>query len=401
MKPTYLLILALIYSGIIGRKPADGISCQDIEWDSLLKISRVHGISGLICKGIRVSGCSTDIPDAIYTQLKADFMRDIRTDRFQQAELAGLFEIFEENSVDYLPLKGTVMKEYYDSTALRTMSDADVMIRISQYNEISMILKNLGYVFINESSHEIVWQKDRMTLELHKVALDPKYSKVTDSFSSLFDLGTPVQGTFKYVLDATQQVIYAISHLAKHLVAGGARLRSFIDIYYLINDTQYDSNMTETALAQVGLKDFFNLIVKTLNQWQGGNFRFDEESELLICSIMGESTDYSREKWMSVDAARRAREYNSKSILKKTRYIIYRLFPPIRIMKIKFAVLIDKPYLLPFYWIWRIVKFLFSGKKTIEQVWDVQINNNPETIDRYMSDMRALHLDKLAIPEEL
>ena len=107
------------------------------------------------------------VPDEILTRIKAGFFQDIRLDRLQNTELTQLFRAFEEMSIDYFPIKGTVMKKYYPGSVYRWMSDADIFIREDQYGIISGIMKNAGYSFIDESEHEFRWRKSGFLIEFH------------------------------------------------------------------------------------------------------------------------------------------------------------------------------------------------------------------------------------------
>lgn len=47
----------------------------------------------------------------------------------QQHELSVIKSEFEKNGIDYAPIKGSVVREYYPRPELRTMGDADVLIK--------------------------------------------------------------------------------------------------------------------------------------------------------------------------------------------------------------------------------------------------------------------------------
>ena len=48
------------------------------------------------------------------------------------------FTIAEENGIDYLPLKGYNLKKLYPKPELRTMGDADVLIRLADFYHVSI-----------------------------------------------------------------------------------------------------------------------------------------------------------------------------------------------------------------------------------------------------------------------
>ena len=79
-----------------------------------------------------------------------------------------------------MPLKGLVLKSIYPETYLREMSDADILIKDSQYKDkIVPLMKSLGYVFSDtKSEHDYKWVKDGyMVVELHKFLFDSDYTE--------------------------------------------------------------------------------------------------------------------------------------------------------------------------------------------------------------------------------
>ena len=55
---------------------------------------------------------------------------------------------------------------------MRTMGDADILIKTEQYERIVPIMNRLGYLPGVESNHECVWDKKNMLhVELHKMLI--------------------------------------------------------------------------------------------------------------------------------------------------------------------------------------------------------------------------------------
>ena len=55
---------------------------------------------------------------------------------------------------------------------MRTMGDADILIKTEQYERIVPIMNRLGYLPGVESNHEYVWDKKNMLhVELHKMLI--------------------------------------------------------------------------------------------------------------------------------------------------------------------------------------------------------------------------------------
>lgn len=237
MNQLHVDIMKLVRSGITGE-PCEAVSVSD--WDKVLKISRVQDLSGIIYRAIRLSKNNITPPESFLTALKLQFTSDLRTDRIQRSELSNLFKTFDEKNIDYLPLKGIVMKDYYPSPELRFMADADILIRHSQYKEIAEIIKKAGYSFQEESDYEIIWKKGLSLLEFHKVIFSPKETNCSGYFDNAFKTAAIIPGTNRYRFEPASLIVYSVAHFAKHFVTGGTRLRNLIDIRYLLNEGNAD-----------------------------------------------------------------------------------------------------------------------------------------------------------------
>ena len=65
----------------------------------------------------------------------------------QMRALERIFQAFEENGIEYMPLKGCNMKKLYPKPELRPMGDADILIHTDQHEKISTIMRKLGFDF--------------------------------------------------------------------------------------------------------------------------------------------------------------------------------------------------------------------------------------------------------------
>ena len=175
-------LLALTRAGLMDVPLETDISPED--WYAIIKIAEEQNLISILYRAVRISGLK--VPDEILTRIKAGFFQDIRLDRLQNTELTQLFAAFEDQGVDYLPIKGAVMKKYYPGSVYRCMSDADIFIREDQYGIISGIMKKAGYSFICESEHELRWKKSGFLIEFHKQAMSSAYVSVVDYYGDGF-----------------------------------------------------------------------------------------------------------------------------------------------------------------------------------------------------------------------
>ena len=75
----------------------------------------------------------------------------------QLYEIDKVSKEFDKNGIEYLKLKGSIIKRLYPKHEMRVMSDADILIRKDQMSEIEKILPSIEYNFKYLSDYEWVW----------------------------------------------------------------------------------------------------------------------------------------------------------------------------------------------------------------------------------------------------
>ena len=73
----------------------------------------------------------------------------------QMTDLQRVLDAFDKHGIDYLPLKGSHLKSLYPKPELRLMGDADILIRMDQYDKIIPLMEKLGFREKYESDHEL------------------------------------------------------------------------------------------------------------------------------------------------------------------------------------------------------------------------------------------------------
>ena len=76
-----------------------------------------------------------------------------------------IYTAFDENGIDYLPLKGCNMKHLYPKPELRAMGDADILIRERQLSMVSEVLEKTGFEQEDEMDHHSGWYSDSLHSE--------------------------------------------------------------------------------------------------------------------------------------------------------------------------------------------------------------------------------------------
>lgn len=379
-------ILMLLKSALTNEKC---ILPENFDLSKSIKIAKMHNIVPMLYYGVITSGvpCS----DAVSQQLFNITALSLSASENQMFELGRIFSAFDENGIDYLPIKGSVLKELYPKPEMRAMGDADILINTKQYDTICKTMELLGFQKGEESDHELKWHSPSLYLELHNRLISPTNRDYFEYWKNPWEKAINVSG-HRYKFSDEDDFIYVLTHLAIHYRAGGIGIKHFTDIFvYMQAKPDLNFEYIETELKKIGLYEFFRNIKNLLNVWFcGGNS--DAVTDYMTDYIFSSGCFGTYER-NALSRAVKAKQKLGSSKKARITEIIKVVFLPYKGMCIKYPVLKKLPFLLPFMWVIRIFSVLFFNRKSLKKL-DVSINAvTEENIDDYQMSLKLVGLD--------
>lgn len=379
----FKLIASVISDGEYPEMP------DTISWENILKVSMIHNISNII--GYAISNGKYDVPPQIKKQFEKKIFERLAVSTNQNNELVKIFNIFEKKNIDYMPLKGTILQDLYPEKDMRTMADADILIKNTQYDEARQILSDLDYEFVSESDHEFNYiKKPFMHIELHKYLI-PSYNE--DLFGYFGDgwkrAKKSKDGSPRYELSKEDNFIYLIAHFAKHYRDSGIGIKGVIDLWiYLEKYPDMDMDCIYTELEKLNLKEFYENLLKLLKVWFADG-EMDEITSMMTLFIINSSTFGTVKNHMSAKSIRENKNIEDAEKFKYLRHI----FPNIKKMKLIFPILDKFPVLLPFFWAYRVVRLVLFRRDKIKTLKQGVDSINLDTVLEYDRHMKLVGID--------
>ncbi len=358
-------VIALLRSAITGQKYPLPPAFQIAE---AMDLVRSHSMSTLVYTGAVT--CGIDPKDPAMQHLFSLYCKAMLQSERQLMQLRQLYAAFDEAQIDYMPLKGSVMKALYPKPELRLMGDADILIRMDQYEEhIRPVMERLGFVAAYESDHELVWDGKGLHLELHK-HLIPSYNQdFYEYFGDGWNLAVPESGS-RYAMTAEAEWIFLFTHFAKHFRNGGMGCRHVVDLWvYLRSHPQLKEDRVRAELKKLGLLEFYATIRCLLRAWF-------EDGVSDACSDFVTDYVFAGGSWGAMQNRIVAQNLqgahgNNETGISRLRYLLRVAFPDAMVLREKYTVLKKAPWLLPLVWIYRpVYKVLFERDSV-----DVHRNN--------------------------
>jgi hypothetical protein len=332
-----------------------------------LKLIKANQLSGLA-----VSSLKEELQEkSIYQNLKRDYYLYIKIDEIQKTLIEELRNLFNDNKIDFIFLKGSYLKTLYPETYLRSMGDIDVLVRKDKMEEIHKILEDNGFSnWTNSSSHDC-FMKNKINVEIHPL-LDSDFS---NEYQDLFI--KPWSYTYKlneyeYQLYPEYNFFYQLYHLTKHLYHSGVGYRSIIDLYLLLkaNEKAINEERFKEIFNKFPHSKFINNILVIINNNFSNELlnEIHKNDRILIAShrdfldFLFEAGTHGTGEGHNLFIGDIARRHNKKEwiVFTKIKFLFSKTFLPYKQMKGMYRYLVKCPILLPFAWIARFFKLLFS-----------------------------------------
>ena len=378
--------LSLIRSGLTGECPSlpEGFSMEDAY-----RVAEHHQILPLIYYGAVNLPSLGDHP--IMARCFERLCTYISHSAGQQERVQDICRRLDEAGVDYMPLKGTILKELYPSPEMRIMGDADILIRMENYPVISPIMRSLPGFPLPESDHEYTWMMPgKVTVELHK-RLIPSYNE--DYYAYYGDgwrLARPVsEGSHRYEMSREDTMIYLFTHFAKHYRDKGAGVKYVVDFFvYRRTYPDLDNAYLEREMRKLRLWEFYCNVMRLVQVWFEGASS-DEKMDFITDKIFNDGVFGKEENGIVSTGVKLSKTTGSV----KGKRTLQLIFPSYQSMSARHPILKKWAILLPIFWIWRIFDAVFSHKDRIRRRRKELDQLSDENISAYQQELNYVGLD--------
>lgn len=354
MNVTQKGIITLLKSAILQQSlplPAD------FDMEAAYPLIKSHHIVTMAYDGAVCCGISRQDPRM--KDLFRSYCKALQVSERQMRELDRLYAAFEENGIDYMPLKGCNMKKLYPRQELRLMGDADILIRMDQYDQIIPVMEQLGFEAGDVTDHELVWKSGGLYLELHK-RLVPSHNKDYHAyFGDGWQLAKCHQGT-QYSMTAEDAFLYLFAHFAKHFRGGGIGCRHVSDLWvYRRAHPSLDEAYIRAELQKLQLLEFYENTCCLIAVW------FEDRPSDPKTDFMNEFI-FASGSWGKIESRVLSETIRDSSralpgISGKLVYLWKLAFPSAAVLQNKYTILKKRPYLVPLVWLIRpFYKILFE-----------------------------------------
>jgi len=348
------LLFDIICRSVWGRELPDTQPLSDEQMQILYNIAKIHDLSHILTDGMM----KTDIvPESFKGELKKSLLLAVMRYEKQKYTLNEISELFEQNEIPFIPLKGSVIRDYYPQPWMRTSGDIDVLVHKSDCEKaIKLIEEKLEYKLRQyESLHAYsLYSPSGVQLELHYTLVeDVEILGTNEILNSIWNFVTDCDGK-KYMKKMPNEVfmLYHIVHIAKHFKGSGCGIRPFLDLWLLEQKMPFDRGRLDEMLNKSGILKFYDLSKQLCRVW----FENDEHGE-----VTRHMEEFLLESGIHGNLVSRNTIRNAKGD-SKIKAMMRLIFVPYEPLAKAYPGLKKRPYLYPFYQVGRWFK-IFDRKK--------------------------------------
>ena len=332
-------LLHLIRCALLGETPEKP---ENIDNTELFRLAKAQQVYNLVLPALEKGGCLSEEERKEWNNYR---LTELKRTIIVNNERAQICTDLDKAEIPYMFLKGLVIREYYPESFMRQMSDNDILYDKTRRNELLKIMKKHGFYLgtASENSDDF-YKKPFCAFEMHR-DLFFEESEFCPDLNPWQNAVRESENSSKYNISKEDNYIYALAHLYKHhFYKEGCGVRFLCDFYLLNKKDNLDREYINNKLKDYGIYDFDKTVCGLAEVLFEDKEPKDNEKELL--DFMFEGGVYGKSKR---DIASEIEQHGGK-----LGFLIYRLFPSKKEMKAAYKSLEKRPYLLPFYYIYRL-----------------------------------------------
>jgi len=381
MTPNQAFFFKLLNDFIEG-KPTTEIP-DDIDWDWLIDRTTHHAFNAVLYLQLR----NVLKDNEQYAEVFQNIYKQYRSCIYRTVSQIEDFKTFERKATDkgitFVPMKGTVLRNYWPIPEAREMSDIDIIIHKEDQLKADEIMKEMNLPCISwgagvwayldkpvEFENHVHMFYDKLTLGYdHQTYFDGVWQHLR-SAEDLYDWLS--EGTTLRIPQESFHLVYLIAHTAMHVMNKGIGLRAYLDIVFFVKKAKgnIDWKWVEEQLKEVKLYDFSLRFFDLCRRWFGVTMplakqpvseKFYEEAtnKAIADGTFGVYNKEANKDSLVTKKIINSNEPKWKAALKMTFFGIFPTYNQLRVVK-WYSFIDGKPWLLPAAWAYRFYRQLFE-----------------------------------------
>lgn len=354
---------------------------EDIDWVELKKITDMQNISGLVAS--KIFKLNPEFKPCNYSDWHFSMLNTVRLMGKKFADFEFIRNKLSVAGINFICLKGIVIKDYYPICELRTMGDFDIFIRDEQVETVANTFDANGYELFRQPLCLTFVNKFGTNFEVF-TTLKEEFDKNTVFYDEMVRKKSVKWYDNVYRMDDTTLFAHCIIHSAKHFFSKGCGVRYLVDaaiIYKKMGGTIAVDEVYDMCAVQ-GYGKFCCYIFGALNKYFGFKFdtNIDDEMIDIFVNDILEFGVFGKIVENDIFVPHLVNQNNGK--MNGIRRVF---FPPASMISHKYMYLKKCRCLLPFAWMHRFFYAVLKKHYTVNRLF-----KNYKYALNYYDDRKAI-----------
>ena len=376
MEKTSELLIYLMACSLQGTKP-EGALLVNADLEALFRLAKAHSVSAMVCMALEQTDAFCCAEESTRLKWLDAKNKAVRKNMLLDAERHQLEKEFAEHGIWYMPLKGSILKDWYPKFGMREMADNDILFDPSERKRVRGIFRSRGYKIVSfgKGNHDEYEKPPLYHFEMHVSLFHEMYPKLAGQYRNVKEKLLPVDGTVcQFAFTPEDFYVFALAHAYKHYSGSGTGVRTLADFYVMNHHLGGIMNWDEVKqkLTRLGIAEYEQHSRVLAEKLFSGARPLPEielntdEKEMLrfYCN----ATTYGT---IDNQIQNRLHELqgNAEGITlgTKLKYCCARLFPGKEFCKYHYPFVYRHLWLLPFFWVWRMADKGISHRKKVKR----------------------------------
>ena len=320
---------------------------------ALYTLSKLHDLAHLVGNALEKNGL---LPKK--SKEEELFLNERNVAFYRLASISYEYErlcsVLEKLQVNYLPLKGSVIRSLYPQGWLRTSADIDVLINQNDIQVVvDEVVNTLNYTYkTTDAYNAIVVSPSGINVELH-FDLIAKCDSVPSNkiLSAVWNNSTKLNNSYCHIMSGEYFYYYHVAHMARHMFKGGCGVKPFIDLWLINKKYEFNKEKANALLEEGGLIKFENACYTLSKIWLE-NEEYTKETTMLKNFVIDGGVFGNSQNEVLINQGKKGGRF---------KYILSRIFMPIEEMQHRYNVLKKHKWLYPIFLVVRCFEVLIKG----------------------------------------
>lgn len=351
---TTALLFALLRHAVCGEQLNENTvtACTPDNLEPVYALAEKHDLAHLVAhstEGLQLPACD------VLNKLRKTKLTAIYRYSKQDYEFQRIRGILENAKIPFIPLKGSVLRQYYPEPWMRTSSDIDVLVKEEDLSAAADEFIRCGWTERKKSAPDhdrSFYSATGVHLELH-FSLAENMANVDPILDQIWDHCVLSEGSqYEYRQSDDFFLFHHMAHMAHHFLFGGCGLRPILDLWVL---KKADCSHTATfrqLCDQACLGTFSDCAMELSGIWFEGKDSSPLMQQVEQYILQGGTFGNLGNKVLINQANSGSRAANMKQ----------RIWQPFDLLSMYYPILRKHRWLFPFFQIVRWFRIILSGR---------------------------------------